>query len=96
MAQESLTNVARHAQASQVTVKLRTTTDQVILRIADDGQGFDPADAQNGSTMGIKGMRERLVELGGTLKVDSKSGTGTRIVAHLPYPAHKNESESDE
>jgi len=82
--QEALTNVARHAQAARVTVELHATPETVTLRVADDGRGFDPAAIQTGSTMGLRGMRERLARLGGTLTVDAVPGAGTRLVACLP------------
>ena len=67
VAQEALTNVARHAQALLVTVELRAKPETVTLFVADDGQGFDPAVIEAGSTRGLSGMRERLAGLGGTL-----------------------------
>lgn len=88
IAQEALANVARHAAASQVVIELHTTAENVILQISDDGKGFDPAAMQNGSTMGLRGMLERLTGLGGSLTVDTAPGKGTRLEAHLPRPAH--------
>ena len=92
--QEALTNVARHAEATQVTVELHVTPDTVTLRVADDGEGFDPAAIQTKKTMGLQGMQERLVGLGGTLTVNSTPGVGTRIAACLPRPADVEEGES--
>ncbi len=94
VAQEALTNVTRHAQATQVAVELHATPETVTLQIADDGKGFDPVVIQSGSTMGLRGMRERLAGLGGTLTIDAAPGAGTRLVAHLPRPAHLEEDES--
>jgi len=81
--QEALTNVARHAGAGRVTVRLVATPDLVRLVVQDDGQGFDvsavPADRH-----GIVGMRERAEVLGGSLEVHSSPGAGTRIEAAVP------------
>jgi signal transduction histidine kinase len=94
VAQEALTNVARHAEATQVAVELHVTPDTVTLRVVDDGKGFDPAAIQIKTTMGLQGMQERLAGLGGTLTVDAAPGVGTRIAACLPRPAHVEEGES--
>ncbi len=87
VAQEALTNVARHADATRVTVELEATPEAVVLQVADDGKGFDPGSNQSGPTMGLQGMRERLAALGGELTVDAAPGRGTRLVASLPHPA---------
>lgn len=84
VAQEALTNVARHADATGVTVELQATPEAVVLQVADDGKGFDPGSIQSGPTMGLQGMRERLAALGGELTVDAAPGSGTRLVASLP------------
>jgi signal transduction histidine kinase len=86
--QESLTNVAKHAQARQVMV----TVDQldggtVRLRIRDDGVGFDASDATRllrEGHFGLAGMRERASLVGGTVKVQSQPGQGTTVEARLP------------
>ncbi len=92
--QEALTNVARHAQAKRVTVELHATPETVTLQVADDGSGFDPTAIETGSTMGLQGMRERLVGLGGTLTVDAVPDGGTRLTACLPRSIHTDEGES--
>jgi signal transduction histidine kinase len=81
--QEALTNVAKHAQASQVRVGLRYDSETVSLSVADDGKGFEE---QNGMSAGIGllGMRERLEVLGGKLEIESGAGQGTRLTAHIP------------
>ena len=84
----------RHAQASRVTVELHATPKAVTLQIADNGRGFDPSAVQIEDTMGLQGIRERLVGLGGTLTVDSAPGEGTRLVVHLPRPKSTEEGES--
>ena len=79
--QESLTNVARHAQTEQVWVHIQADVG-LTLTIEDAGQGFRMEDARLSS--GLSGMRERAFGLGGTWKMESAPGRGTRIEAHLP------------
>jgi signal transduction histidine kinase len=81
--QESLTNVARHAKAGRVEVKLSSSTDRLHLEIADDGIGFDILKAKHFT--GLTGMRERALALGGELVINSKPGHGTRINADFFY-----------
>ncbi|MDH4137268.1 MAG: PAS domain-containing protein, partial [Anaerolineae bacterium] len=86
--QEALTNVAKHACASQVCVALRYDAETVSLSVEDDGRGFDRQARLSvlGWPMGIGllGMQERLESLGGRLEIESQPGQGTRLVAHLP------------
>lgn len=78
IAQESLTNVARHAQATKVLVALEQTATGVVLRVADDGRGFGGM-APPGGSGGIRGMRERAVLAGGALAVTSAPGRGVEV-----------------
>ncbi len=82
--QEALTNVWRHASASQVEVKLEKVEDMVVLAVADDGIGVNPGLLSGKSTLGFLGMYERARLAGGELSVSSMPGRGTRIVARLP------------
>lgn len=82
--QETLTNVARHADAHDVTVQIEETADGIHLRVADDGKGFDIANRT--SRFGLLGIRERITILGGSLEIDSAPGKGTRIICWLPRP----------
>jgi two-component system NarL family sensor kinase len=83
IAQEALTNIARHAQARQVNLELLTTPEQIRLSIEDDGQGFDPDDVPPGR-YGLIGLNERAKLLGGGLRLESGSGAGTRIEVTIP------------
>lgn len=87
VAQEALTNIAKHANASRVGVTLSLLDDQVTLDVRDDGSGFDPAMASNGSSFGLITMRQRLEELGGTLAVESGLEEGTAVSAFIPVEA---------
>jgi signal transduction histidine kinase len=81
--QESLTNVARHADASRVEISVVGRGDEVELVVRDDGKGFDP-DTRKLESRGVIGMRERVELLGGDLRVDSAPGKGTTVSARLP------------
>jgi two-component system sensor histidine kinase UhpB len=81
VAQEALTNVARHARASRVEVSLRREDGQVVLRVSDDGQGL-PLSAMR-SSHGIRGMRERAMLIGARLTL-SNPGRGTDVVLQVP------------
>ena len=81
-AQEGLTNVRKHAAARTVTVALDLGESAARLRVADDGRGFVPA-ATNGG-FGLRGMRERLELVGGSLVVDSAPGRGTELTVCVP------------
>ena len=82
VAQESLTNVARHAQATHVSIELRQIAQNISLRIRDDGQGYQAAQRRSG--LGIGGMYERVALLNGTLNLTSEPGKGTTVEAVLP------------
>ncbi|HZX31983.1 MAG TPA: sensor histidine kinase, partial [Rhodocyclaceae bacterium] len=81
--QEALTNVARHAQATTVSIVVRQDESGCQLDIADDGQGFDPQ-AIRTKSLGLRGIRERTQQLGGELVIDSAPGQGTRIGVRIP------------
>ncbi|MFE6776530.1 sensor histidine kinase [Streptomyces sp. NPDC057702] len=85
-AQESLANVRKHAGASTVSVLLAARSYGVELELMDDGRGFVVSDAEG---FGLDGMRKRLAELGGELKVTSSLGDGTRVLATVPRTDHE-------
>jgi len=78
IAQEALANVAQHAQAQQVDITLRISPAETYLIIEDDGQGFEPTRIPQGH-FGLAGLNERAKLLGGTMKLESSPGQGTRI-----------------
>ena len=83
LVQESITNISKHAQASQVWLALHQAGDQVRLEVRDDGVGFDPAALARGAC-GLVGMRYRVQAEHGSLRVTSAPGAGTCIEVHLP------------
>jgi PAS domain S-box-containing protein len=84
--QESLTNVARHAQATQVTARLQREEDQLLLEVQDNGRGFDPEDVKARRSLGLLGMQERALLLNGELKVKGVPGSGTTVTLRIPLP----------
>jgi two-component system NarL family sensor kinase len=86
IAQETLTNVRKHAHARCVQIALRRRGTTVTLAIQDDGSGFSPR-TRHAETHGLIGMRERAKLLGGRLEVSSAPGKGTRVTARVPVEA---------
>jgi len=92
VAQEALTNVAKHARASKVWIDLGRTATDVSLSVKDNGRGFDrqrfsPSDGV-GIGLGLFGMEERAMLLGGTVRVWSAPGSGTEVFAFIPLHRH--------
>ena len=83
--QEGLSNVARHASASNVSVRLSHVDDLVLLEIDDDGVGIPEQTSQPERGLGIAGMRERAAALGGRVIVESNGGNGTSLTVALPF-----------
>jgi PAS domain S-box-containing protein len=83
--QETLTNIARHADAAKVRIKLTRSPSTLDLMVSDDGAGFDVRSAKEAMKgLGLRGMDERVTLLGGTLRIVSKPGSGTEILVSLP------------
>ena len=83
VAQETFTNIAKHAMARRVELSLQAQGDRSVLRIVDDGQGFDPAGLALGAH-GLLGMRYRVESVGGGFRVSSAKGRGTTIECWVP------------
>ncbi len=88
---ELLTNAVKHARAKRVRVSLRREADELHVRVADDGVGFDPAAEEartasaEGGTFGLFSIRERVRHLGGRLDVESRPGAGTTVALSVPF-----------
>ena len=82
--QEALTNVARHAGASQVDMRIAEDQGYLTISIADNGKGISLQKLSGPVSLGIAGMRERAELLNGRLDIKSKKGTGTKVIAYLP------------
>ena len=85
IAQESLTNVMRHAGAGHASVTLARLDDGLHLTIHDDGRGFDPALTRQRKSFGLGGMEERVRGMGGLFRLTSAPDEGTTVIAEMPY-----------
>lgn len=93
--QESLTNVARHAQATRVEAWLEVSGSELVFRIQDNGKGFIPEPRKPGKSFGLVGMQERAILLNGELKIETIPGAGTTLslkIPFLPPPSPKRDS----
>jgi signal transduction histidine kinase len=81
IAQEGLANAIRHSRANVITLRLRRKASLVELVIADDGSGFEPGGTGG---LGLRLMRERAEEIGGSLTIESSSGHGSVVTATIP------------
>jgi two-component system sensor histidine kinase UhpB len=84
VAQEALSNAARHSEADSITVSLRRLDPGVELRVSDDGHGFSFAAAEGG--LGIAGMRERALLVDGEVEIHSRPGEGTTVWLRIEEP----------
>jgi signal transduction histidine kinase len=82
--QESLTNVARHAHASLVQADLRIQGDTLMLSVHDNGRGFNTSQSEGRGSLGLLGMKERVLLLGGKFELDSAPGRGTTLTFQIP------------
>jgi signal transduction histidine kinase len=84
IAQEALSNVAKHAGATRVGVTLSYLEDEVLLDVRDDGVGFDPATPTPSTSFGLRGMRQRAERLAGVVDIEAEPGAGTAVSVRLP------------
>lgn len=82
--QELLSNAVRHGQAQHINVRVDLTQEQVRVRVADDGKGFDPNEIDSTSGLGLRLLRDRVSMLGGTFEVESKIGQGAEVTFTVP------------
>jgi signal transduction histidine kinase len=87
VAQEALTNIVKHAQASRVTISLHADPGLVTLTVADDGAGFDGQAPAMAGGMGMASMRERAEAVGARPRIESTPGRGTRVIVEVPQVA---------
>jgi signal transduction histidine kinase len=97
--QEALTNVARHANARQIRVRLQVDSEVAMLEVTDDGVGFDAAsflvNPPSDRGMGVIGMRERVATYGGQFTIGSQHGAGTRVALVIPLAQTSQEMDED-
>jgi signal transduction histidine kinase len=85
IAQEALGNVAKHAKAKQVEVRLTRSNSRVCLLVSDDGAGFNPDESGKAGGLGLINMRERVRQLNGTFDFETQLGRGTTVKAEVPF-----------
>jgi len=97
LVQEGLNNIRKHADAAQVNIMLMGASPNIILRIEDNGKGFDVKARElalsNEKRMGLRSMKERVNLLGGQMTIQSRPMQGTKILIKIPFKKKKNESE---
>jgi signal transduction histidine kinase len=86
--QEALTNVARHAHAGSVEVVMSSAGGRLVMMVSDDGRGINEEQQQNTRSLGLMGMQERALALGGTLPLEGEPDKGTQLT--LTLPLHEN------
>ncbi len=95
--QEGLTNIARHANVKEATVRVLYEDQLLTIQIEDRGAGFDADETlEKGLSRGLLGMRERIAFVGGSFTIDSVPGWGTLLVVELPVPQQESEGVSDD
>ena len=82
--QEALSNVVRHAEATNVDVRLVKDGDQLILEVHDNGKGINKHEVSNTKSLGLVGMKERAMLLGGDFRVVGTRGKGTSVTVRVP------------
>ncbi|MFN7937535.1 MAG: histidine kinase [Bryobacteraceae bacterium] len=94
IAQEALTNIARHAQASRITIRGAAERSWFVLTIQDDGVGFSPEKLNDPHSIGLFGMRDRAEAAGGSTEIHSQPGHGVRVVVRMPILGEGAQSRS--
>ena len=79
-----MTNIIRHANVTHAEVSFNQKGDKVCLKIRDKGRGFDMSQVKKPQRLGLLGMKERIVSVGGTLRISSHPGQGTVLEAEVP------------
>ena len=92
--QEALTNVGRHAEASHVEVTLRSTEENLVLVVSDDGRGIEADQIESPGSLGLIGMRERATALGGRLEIERGPASGTVLTLMMPLDGSPTEGRS--
>ena len=85
--QEALTNVARHAEATKVTVDLEEGPKELVMVIRDNGRGITESEIANPRSLGLTGMRERARSWGGDVAFQGVPGRGTTVTVRIPRPS---------
>ena len=84
IAQESIRNAVRHAEAKRIDVEVSRDAHGATLQVVDNGNGYDPSKRRERASLGVASMRERVALLRGRLRIRSRPGQGTRVTAWIP------------
>ena len=90
--QETLTNVARHAEAKRVTVYLKKIKNSIKLTVKDDGKGITKEQIDSSKSFGLIGMRERVYFMGGRINIKGSPNDGTTVSVEVPYKPGRGET----
>ena len=93
--QEALTNVARHAKATEVTATLETREGAVALEVADNGRGITEGELASPRSFGLLGIRERVLFLGGAVAISGTPGKGTMVRVEIPLDVGEKNHDSN-
>jgi len=89
--QETLTNIARHAEATKVSVSLKKRQGRIALKVSDNGRGITGEQQSKSDAFGLIGIRERAYHWGGEIKINGKEGKGTTVSVSIPLPGKDEE-----
>jgi signal transduction histidine kinase len=92
ISQEALSNVARHARATRANIRLHQEAEHVVLTVTDNGRGITDQEIHNPTSLGLLGMRERAILLGGEVSVMGRAGDGTTVTVRIPLKASSAEA----
>ncbi len=92
IAQEGLRNASKHAQAQEVRLSLHSRDGEIVLRVEDNGVGFDPGADRKGGGLGLVSIRERARLVNGSVKIESRPGRGTSLIVRVPIRKSSNEA----
>jgi signal transduction histidine kinase len=99
IAQEAISNIVRHSEARNASIRLECDADKCVLRVEDDGKGFDVSEItsidERGRGAGMFGMKERVTMVGGTCSCQSQPGQGTRVIARVPIVRRTADGEDE-
>lgn len=84
--QELVSNILKHAKATEITIQLNKISQELLLMVEDNGRGFDPSDSNQQKGMGLRNVASRVDALGGRLSIDSARGRGTTTTIEIPLP----------
>ena len=93
--QEALTNVARHANASHVNINLKQSAGNLTLEVRDNGVGLSESEISDPASLGLLGMRERALFLGGRLSISGPQGDGTTVTISIPLSQSRNQTNGE-